>query len=391
MLPLLYRKLEIMAESKGKYTKEPVKIRLKDKADGRKSIYLEIYLDGKRTYERIPDLFIIEEKSETETKKNRATLNKVEKLRKQRIREIQKNAVPNKYVETVEDKTVLLFDWMDEYYTIQKNRGLRQLVVVARAKRFLTLYSKDIPLNKIDKAFCIGFSNFLKTGYKMSNGACLSPKSGFNILGEVSTAMNTAVRNGIIKSNPFTQLTPSEKIQPVEAVREYLTIDEVKELIKTPCEEPLVKQAYLFSCNCGLRLSDVLNLRWKDLLFTDGSWKVGTRMIKTDRVVFIPLPQQALRWLPQTKRIPEEKVFSGLNRSLIAKCLKPWAKEAGIKNKNVTFHTSRHTYATMLLTLGVDLYTVSKLLGHTNIKHTQRYAKIINQKKDEAVGMLDKL
>ena len=109
MLPLLYRKLEIMAESKGKYTKEPVKIRLKDKADGRKSIYLEIYLDGKRTYERIHDLFILEEKSEADTKKNRATLNKVEKLRKQRIREIQKNAVSNKYVETVEDKTVMLF------------------------------------------------------------------------------------------------------------------------------------------------------------------------------------------------------------------------------------------------------------------------------------------
>ena len=219
----------------------------------------------------------------------------------------------------------------------------------------------------------------------------MSLKSGFNILGEVSTALNTAVRNDIIKSNPFTQLTPSEKIQPVEAVREYLTIDEVKELIMTPCEKPLVKQAYLFSCNCGLRLSDVLNLRWKDLLFTDGSWKVGARMIKTDRVVFVPLPQQALRWLPQTERIPEAKVFLGLNQPLITKYLKPWAKEAGIKNKNVTFHTSRHTYATMLLTLGVDLYTVSKLLGHTSINNTQRYAKIINQKKDDAVGMLDKL
>ena len=174
---------------------------------------------------------------------------------KQRIREIQKNAVPNKYVETCEDKPVMLFDWMDEFYTLQKNRGLRQLGAITRAKRFLTLYTEDIALNKIDKAFCIGFSNFLKTGYKTSNGACLSPKSGFNILSEVSTAINTAVRNDIIKSNPFTQLTPSEKIQPVEAVREYLTIDEVKELIKTSCEKPIVKQAFLFSCNCGLRLT----------------------------------------------------------------------------------------------------------------------------------------
>ena len=69
--------------------------------------------------------------------------------------------------------------------------------------------------------------------------------------------------------------------------------------------------------------------------------------------------------------------------------LKPWVKEAGIINKDVCFHTSRHTYATMLLTLGVDLYTVSKLLGHTSIRHTQRYAKIINQKKDDAIALLD--
>lgn len=55
----------------------------------------------------------------------------------------------------------------------------------------------------------------------------------------------------------------------------------------------------------------------------------------------------------------------------------------------VLFHTARHTYATMLLTLGVDLYTVSKLLGHTSIKHTQRYAKIISQKKDDAVRLID--
>ena len=126
-------------------------------------------MDGKRTYERIPDLFILEEKSEAETKKNRATLNKVEKLRKQRIREIQKKDVPDKYVETCENKPVMLFDWMDEFYTLQKNRGIRQLCAITSAKRFLNLYTENIALEKIDKAFCIGFSNFLKTCYKTSN------------------------------------------------------------------------------------------------------------------------------------------------------------------------------------------------------------------------------
>jgi site-specific recombinase XerD len=68
-----------------------------------------------------------------------------------------------------------------------------------------------------------------------------------------------------------------------------------------------------------------------------------------------------------------------------------WAEDAGIANKNVTFHVSRHTYATMLLTFGVDLYTVSKLLGHTSIRHTQRYAKIVNSLKDDAISKLDNL
>ena len=71
-------------------------------------------------------------------------------------------------------------------------------------------------------------------------------------------------------------------------------------------------------------------------------------------------------------------------------CLKPWAVKAGI-TKHFTFHTARHTFATMMLTLGADLYTVSKLLGHTSVKMTQVYAKIVNKKKDDAVNLTNGL
>ena len=70
--------------------------------------------------------------------------------------------------------------------------------------------------------------------------------------------------------------------------------------------------------------------------------------------------------------------------------LKPWAKAAGI-DKRFSFHTARHTFATMMLTLGADLYTTSKLLGHTDVKMTQVYANIINRKKDEAVNLVNGL
>ena len=152
-----------------------------------------------------------------------------------------------------------------------------------------------------------------------------------------------------------------------------------------------VPAAYInmFSCNCGLRLSDVRALKWKDIYSDNGTWKVATRMKKTENVVYIPLPGQALKWLPDTERNADSNVFPELTPYALSTHLKPWVKEAGIMNKNVSYHTARHTYATMLLTLGVDLYTVSKLLGHTSIKHTQRYAKIISQKKDDAVRLID--
>lgn len=84
-------KLEVMEGDRGKYTKDPVKVRFTTKADGRKSISFEIYQNGKRTYERLPDLFLLVETDDNSIRKNRATLNKVEKLRKQRTKELQKN------------------------------------------------------------------------------------------------------------------------------------------------------------------------------------------------------------------------------------------------------------------------------------------------------------
>ena len=187
----------------------------------------------------------------------------------------------------------------------------------------------------------------------------------------------------------MTLLSAGDKIQPIEQIREYLTIEEVKKLIVTPCESEIVKQAYLFACNCGLRLGDIKAMLWKDISFEDGMWRVAIRMLKTEKIIYIPLPQQAMQWLPTDERMPDNLVFPTLTENKIGQYLKPWAKEAGIINKDVCFHASRHTYATMLLTLGVDLYTVSKLLGHTSIRHTQRYAKIINQKKDDAIALLD--
>lgn len=169
----------------------------------------------------------------------------------------------------------------------------------------------------------------------------------------------------------------------------------MKRLIATPCKNNTVKNAYLFACNCGLRLGDVRKLKWGDITQDNGRWILSVIMNKSEKPIHIPLGVQARRWIPgcedSGKHDTGSLVFEHLpGDSHINDTLKIWAADAGI-TKSVTYHTSRHTFATMLLTLGADLYTVSKLLGHSQIKNTQIYAEIINRRKDEAVNLIDKV
>ena len=195
--------------------------------------------------------------------------------------------------------------------------------------------------------------------------------------------MKLAYRDKYLRENPNDFL---EKIESRDIHKEFLTQDELKTLASTPCDIPVLRNASLFSCLTGLRISDILNLKWENLCTApDLGHCIRLRTQKTQTEALLPISYEAyaLCGEPGTG-----KVFKELRRCMTGYPLKAWIKKAGIQ-KHITFHTARHTYATMLLTLGVDLYTVSKLLGHTSIKHTQRYAKIISQKKDDAVRLID--
>ena len=157
------------------------------------------------------------------------------------------------------------------------------------------------------------------------------------------------------------------------------------------CKYPEVKRAYLFSCFCGLRISDIYKLTWGDIVLDGEQYKVRVVMKKTAKALYLPLSATALRWLPERGTGKDtDNVFVLPTQMLVNYRLSAWAKKAGI-TKRVTFHTARHTFATMELTAGADLYTTSKLLGHTNVKTTQIYAKIVDAKKAEAVNLVSNL
>lgn len=274
----------------------------------------------------------------------------------------------------------------------QGNRGI--LGTAIRSAQLLRQYcgKQSIPIKVVDKSFVSGYSTFLKSA-KSKRGILFSRNSQYNLFMSLVSALNSAVRDGIIMFSPISQMTASEKPKSEKGIRSYLTIDEVKRLYETDYPaSPYSKQIFLFGCMCGLRYSDIISLRWKNLDFQDnGVVMMNIRQKKTKKEISVPLSKEAVKLLPARDNQNEEDYVFGCFDVIVGRSvhdhLQKWAKMAGI-TKHISFHTSRHTYATMLLTLGADLYTVSKLLGHTNIKTTQIYAEVINQKKQDAVDLI---
>ena len=339
--------------------KEPVRIRYKTLSDGSQSVYLDIYRDGKRQYEFLK-LYLIPETSAAAKAQNKATLAAVNTIKSQRIIELT-NGVAGLKNTSLRSK-MLLLDWMQAYKESQEKKGVRGSgKLISNTMNVLRAFNAKAAMRDINRDFCLAFIDFLRNTYVSPNGKKLSQFTCVSYFGCFRGALNAAVREEIIAENPVNRLNADEKIKMPESKREFLTIDEVKTLIDTPCRREDVKGAFLFSCYCGLRISDVLALKWKNVDCAAEQWRINI----IDQV-FPTLPCE------DTCNVQ----------------LKPWVKAAGI-TKHVTYHVSRHTFATMLLTLGADLYTVCKLLGHSDVKTTQIYAKIINKKKEDAIGLID--
>lgn len=126
-------------------------------------------------------------------------------------------------------------------------------------------------------------------------------------------------------------------------------------------------------------------MRWKDLQKSGERIRIEIKMQKTKEPLYLPISDEALKQLPtRGEANSDDFIFPLTHEGTVNNILQKWAKAAGV-TKHISFHIARHTHATMMLTLGADLYTVSKLLGHKNIATTQIYAKIVDKKKEEAI------
>ena len=373
-----------------------IELRHRKLASGNESLYLDFYEKGKRYYESL-NLFLIPERTENDRRVNENTLKHALKIKAERILGVEKQ------VDDEEEKlpSKIFADYMDEHIIyIKDDKKLSDSYVknvtktVNIVKSYLRYSNRPrMLLALVDKRFYQNFIRYVNDVYrnnKSDEPQELSPKTKLLIQTTLNSILNQAVKDGVLRKNPYYELEKNEKFKKTPSDRTYLEVNELNAMEGVNTGSPITKQTFMFCCFTGLRHSDMLTLRWKDIHKTDDGLVIHVpSMQKTKKPVIVPLGEQALKWLPkQGDAANADKVFPNAPTLGCAnRALKHMAKNAGI-TKLVTFHTSRHTFATLTITAGADIFTTSKLLGHTNVHTTEIYADVVMNTKVDAVNLV---
>lgn len=374
--------------------KEPVKLREKKLANGSVSLYLDIYRNGKRNKEYLK-LYLIEAKTQTDKEQNRQTLATAQAIKAKRTIEIQ-NGEYSFTRQFKEDTPFLEYyrNMVDERHKNPESQG--NWGNWRSCLRYLEIYCDETTtFRDITPEFVSGFKEFLdsvekdthkRTGPRRERDTFqgLSQNSKVSYFNKLRACINQAYEERIIPVNPLRGI---EGFKAAETKRDYLTLEEVKQLAATSCRFPILKRAFLFSCLTGLRKSDIQKLTWSEVQKFGDFTRIVFKQKKTGGQEYLDITPQAEKYLGERGK-PEDNVFSGFTYgSWTSIELKRWSWEAGIK-KDLTFHCGRHTFAVLMLDLGADIYTVSKLLGHKELATTQIYAKVLDKNKQNAVSLI---
>ncbi len=353
-----------------------VKIRRKILKSGETTLFLDIYYQGKRYYEFL-NLRLVKGNTKINRDHNANVELLAENIRSKRQLEISSGDYD--FLPAFK-KTIPLTDYFEKQMEKRKDSESNYQNWQSTLKHLQAFENGSIMLSQVNENWLGEWHSYLKTT-KTKNEKKLSKNTIFSYYNKVIACLKQAFKEKLTNFNPA---QASIGVKSEDSKREYLSADEVQKLINTACDDPQLKRAFLFSCLTGLRWSDIEKLTWSEVRED----MIVFQQKKTGGSEYLPVSEQALYFLGERKE-EKEKVFHLTYSAWNNVKLREWAMAAGIKKK-VTFHVARHTMATMSLTNGTDLYTVSKLLGHKNIKNTQIYAKVIDSKKRDAVDSIPK-
>jgi site-specific recombinase XerD len=381
-------------------------------AQGQMPIYQRITIDGQR-FDLSTGLYIEEVKWSSEaskmkgnTEEARLTNGRLDMLRA-KVYETEKKLFMSEIPITLESfkneyqgkkaRQRLLIPIFEEH-----NRKMKELIGLEYAagtyERYVTSLKHtkdfllwkynvtDIAIEKIDHAFITEYEFYLRSVRKCANNTAVKYIKNFHKI------INQCLANGWLDKDPFVNYKSKVK----EVIREFLDEKEIEEILNKEFgieRLEVVRDIFIFSCFTGLAYIDVQQLSQDNIAFgIDGEKWIFKNRQKTDTTSKIPLLPMALEIIRKYENHPlcvnQNKLLPILSNQRMNSYLKEIATLCNIK-KDLTFHIARHTFATTVtLTNGVPLETVSKMLGHTSLKTTQHYAKILDKKISEDMMVL---
>ena len=377
-----------------------VSLRQKKISKGRKSLYLDFYPPiphpetGKQTRREFLGLYIFEKpKTPFDKQHNKENENIAQSIRQKRENFLNKPEIYSQY-----EKEQLRLKELGEQCFIEYFKSLANKRKASNHDNWVsalnyldTFTDGSLKFADLNQKFLEDFKEYLlTTKSKKSSKSTLSQNSAVSYFNKVKAALKQAFKDGIIQADLNSQVST---IKAAETRREYLTLEELNKLVKTPCNNVLMKRAALFSALTGLRFSDIKKMTWSELEYIKShGYFLNFNQKKTNGVEVLPISEQAFSFTEgaeNPKDMPQDKaVFDGLKYSAYHnKHLFQWIGAAGI-TKDITFHCFRHTFATLQLFNGTDIYTVSKMLGHKDLKTTQVYAKVVDEAKRIAANKI---
>ncbi len=375
-----------------------MKITLKQKRlkDGTFSLYIESYKgssigqNGKRIhlreFEYLKMYLIADPKDRLEKQKNKETLQFAENILAIRKAEFAQGKY-NLKSSTKTKRTFLAFFAELVQEKQQQDSANNYGNWFSTQQHLKKIIAPTLTFDDVDEDFVKRVRKYFEKEAQTKSNLPLSQNSKYSYFNKFKAALRRAFDEGYTSINLSTK---TKSFDQAESQREYLTHAEVQSLANSSCKYPVLKNAFLFSCLTGMRWSDINTLVWSEVRDEADACKIHFRQQKTDGVEYLYISAQARQLLGERGDLGD-RVFTGLKYGMTYNTeIVRWCNRAGI-SKHITFHSARHTNAVLLLENGADIYTVSKRLGHRELRTTQIYAKIVDEKMKEAAEIIPKL
>lgn len=358
-----------------------VKLRKKDVNHATmKSLYLDFYPPirhpdtGKLTRREFLNMYlVIKPKNDFEKLSNQKTLLLAENVCAKRLIEIQNNRF-GFLADSKKDGTFL-----DFFKKIAAKKSGTNATGWEMGWRYFDSYAgPGFRFRDLTLEFCEEFRDYILSGPAIGRWKKpISENTASAYFGKFRSVLKLAKKNNFIDEDLFDEVLP---IEEVESAREFLTIEEFQKLAATPIGDCVERNASIFMVLTGLRFCDTVALTWSKVRGLPGNYYIQFKQQKTEGIETFPISDEAFSVLG-IRGESDEVVFIGLRYSRMKPFLSRWLSKAEIIKTSFTAHCLRHTYATLQLNSGTNIYTVMEMLGHTSIKSTIRYLHLLDSTK----------